>query len=293
LGERNAGKTALSRYVTKTYFNEDKIHHIFPMPGGSVSREDFRIQLMKSTSLTAGIDEIFDTLPNGSVVVIHDLELWWERSGQGFEIIKLILQLIGRFDYKCLFIINMNPFAYELINGMINMENNFISIIECQPFNSEELKEMVMRRHRSSGLKFRLDKKDEEKISEIGLARLFNKYFDQSDGNPGTVLYQWLNEIQKVSAGTIHIKAPRGIDLQPIENLDDNSTIVLVQLALHKRMPYHKLERVLGIEAHITEGIVNSLLRRGLIEERSDRILHINPYVEPFVRKVIKRKGLV
>lgn len=293
LGERNAGKTSLSRYVAKTHFKQDKIYHIFPLPGGSISKEDFRIQLMKSTNLTTGINEILDTLPNGSVVLIHDLELWWERSEKGLEIVKLILQLIHKFDYKCLFIINMNPFTYDLINGIIKLEHNFISIINCHPLNSEELKELVMRRHRSSGLKFRIDKKEEEKITDIRLARLFNKHFDQSDGNPGTVLYQWLSNIQKVSAGTLHIKAPKNIDLQPIENLDDDSLVVMVQLALHKRMPYKKLERVMNIDSHNCQSIVNTLIRSKLIEERAEGLLLINPYVEPFIRKVLKRKGLV
>jgi hypothetical protein len=152
---------------------------------------------------------------------------------------------------------------------------------------------MVIRRHRSSGLKFKLDKREEESLSEVGLARLFNGYFDLSDGNPGTVLYHWLSNIRKVSAGTIHIKSPAHISLQPIEEIDDDSIVVLVQLSLHKHMLYNKLEKVLGIEAHITRAIVNSLLRRGLIEERANRLLLINPYVEPFVRTVLKRKGLV
>ncbi|KPL20948.1 MAG: hypothetical protein AMS23_10110 [Bacteroides sp. SM1_62] len=293
LGERNAGKTALCRHVAKTRFEETKVHHIFPTPGGSVSGEDFRLQLQQSTNLSAGINEIFDTLPYGSVLIIHDLELWWERAEKGFEIIRMILDLISRFDYKCLFIINMNPFAYELINSMHPMEGHFISIINCQPFNSQEIKEMIMRRHRSSGLKFRIDKKREESISEIALARLFNRYFDQSNGNPGTALYQWLCNIEKVTAGTLYIRSPKNLDLQPIENMDDDPTVVLLQLVLHKRMPYGKLERVLGLEPHFTEEIVNSLVRTGVIEERPERILHINPYIEPFVSKVFKRKGLL
>lgn len=293
LGERNAGKTALCRYVGETRFDEDKVHHIFPLQGGSVSREDFSAQLQKTTNLSAGISETFDTLPYGSVIVIHDLELWWERSEDGFEIIHLILDLISQFDYKCLFILNLNPFAYELINTMHPMEHHFISIIHCQPFNSQDLKEMVMRRHRSSGLKFKIEKKKEENISEIALARLFNRYFDQSEGNPGMVLYQWLSNIEKVSAGTIHIKPPKNFDLQPIENLDDNSMVVLAQLSLHKRMPYSRLEKILGIEIHITEEILNSLIRTGVIEERPEKVLLINPYVEPYVRKVLKRKGIV
>ena len=293
LGERNSGKTALCRYITRTRFKEDKVHAIFPLPAGSVSTDDFTAQVQKSTNLSVGLNEIFDTLPFGSVIVIHDLELWWERSEQGFEVIKLILELIGKFDYKFLFIVNMNPFAYELISGMQTMENHFISIINCRPFNSEELKEMVMRRHRSSGLKFKIGKKQEDNISEISLARLFNKYFDESEGNPGTVLYHWLSNIQKVTLGTINIKPPKNIDLQPIEDMGDEALVILVQLLLQKRIPLHTLERLLGLEPHITEEIVNSMIQAGMIEERSGKLLLINPYVEPFVRKVLKRKGLV
>jgi len=293
LGERSAGKTTLCRYITRIHFNEDKVYHVFPLQGGSVSKEDFLAQLQKFTKMPGGIHEIFDTLTSGSVVVIHDLELWWERSEQGFEVIKLILDLIGQFDFKCLFILNMNSFTYELINKIINVDDHFISIINCKPFNSEELKDLVLRRHRSSGLKFRIEKKKEENISEIALARLFSRYFDLSGGNPGTVLYQWLCNIEKVSAGMIHIKAPKYIDIQPIEDLDDDYIVVLAQLALHKRMTYSRLEKVLGIESDHTKEIVDSLVRTGLVEELSERLLVINPFVEPFVRKVLIRKGSV
>ncbi|MDP2423944.1 MAG: hypothetical protein Q8M23_06325, partial [Bacteroidales bacterium] len=293
LGERNAGKTTLCRYITRKCFKEDKIHHIFPMPGGSVSLYDFMAQLQKFTKISAGVNEIFDALPYGSVVVIHDLELWWERSEEGLEVIEMIMDLIGKFEHKCLFIFNMNPFTYELINGMLKIENHFISIIHCRPLNSKELKEMIMCRHRSSGLKFKLEKRNEESISEIALAKLFNKYFDQSNGNPGAVLYQWLCNIEKASLVSILTKAPKNTDLQSIENMDDDQLVVLQQLALHKRMSYGKLQRVLGIESHDTDEIINSMLQTAILEERSDRVFLINPYIEPIVRKVLKRKGLV
>jgi len=150
-----------------------------------------------------------------------------------------------------------------------------------------------MRRHRSSGLKFRLNNKEEGNISEITLARLFNRYFDISNGNPGSVLFQWLCNIEKATTDIIYISKPENTDLHPIENLDDDSIVMLVQLALHKHMPYDRLERIMGIEADHTAEITNSLIRMGLLEERPEKLLLINPYIEPFIRKVFKQKGLL
>lgn len=293
LGERNSGKTALSKYITKINFPENKIHQLFPIKAGSVSREDFKNQLQKTTGIILDINEIFDTLPKGSVIVIHDLELWWERTEQGFEIVQLIMDLMAKFDYKCLFIINMNPFAYQLINDVHHIEHQFISVIECQPFNSEDLKDLILRRHESSGLKFHFQDKDEDDISEITLARLFNRYFEMSKGNPGAVLFQWLSNIISVKNETIQIKTPAIIDMQPIEDLDDDTMVVLVQLLLNKRMPYENLELLLGNESGSTSQIVDALGRTGLFEDRPDRLLQINPYAEPMVRSVLKSKGLV
>jgi len=293
IGERNSGKTALSKYITKMYFREDKIHHVFPLKGGSISKEDFKRQLQNTIGINLEINEIFDTLPKGSVMVFHDLELWWERSESGFEIAQLIMNLMAKFDYKVLFIINMNPFTYELINQTHHIEHQFISVINCQPFNSEELKDLVLRRHESSGLKFNIFNKNEEDISEITLARLFNKYFEISEGNPGAVLYQWLSNIVSFKTDTLTIKMPSDVDTEPLENLDDDTLVVLAQLILNKRMPFESLQSLLESEAQATSQIVDALIRTGLLEHRPDKLLQINPYTEPFVRKVLKSKGLV
>ena len=292
LGERNSGKTAFCRYVAKHHFTDDKVHHIFPLQKGSISNEEFAEEIRKVTGLGGDPDEIFETLPYGSAIFIHDLELWWERSTDGYNVVIKLLQLMNDFSAKCLFVINMNPFAYKIINNIHKIEENFISIITNMPFDSEEIKDMIIRRHHSSGLKFRYQNRDEENISELRMAGLFNKYFDISRGNPGVALNQWLTNINKFSGDVVHISHPKAQNLN-LENLNDDWKVILLQIIIHKRLQVEKLEKMLNMDASEVEETLTAIKRSGLIEERSSRVYMINIYVEPYLINALKQKGFL
>ncbi len=293
LGERNSGKTAFCRYVAKHHFAEEKVYHIFPLQKGSISTEEFAEEIRKVTGLNGDPDEIFETLPHASTIFIHDLELWWERSPDGYNVVIKLLQLMNDFSDKCLFVINMNPFAYKIINNVHKIEENFISIITNMPFDSEEIKEMIIRRHHSSGLKFRYNNRDEENISEFRMAGLFSKYFDISKGNPGVALNQWLTNINKFSGEVIHINHPKNNEPEILENLDDDWRVILIQIIIHKRLLIEKLAKVLNQNQLDLEETIAAIKRTGLIEERSSRVYMINIYAEPYLIRTFIQQGLL
>ena len=247
LGERNSGKTAFCRYATKQHFADEKIYHIFPTQEGSINVEVFADEIRKVTGLNGNLDEIFETLAFGTAIIIHDMELWWERSPEGYEVVTRVMELMNDYCDKCLFVVNMNPFAYKIINDLKKIDDNFISIISSMPFDSEEIKDMIIRRHHSSGLKFKYQKKDEDSISEFKLAGLFNKYFDTTNGNPGVALNRWLTNIDKFSGEIIHITSPKIPKSEVLENLDDDWQVALLQFIIHKRMTLEKLTKILNI----------------------------------------------
>jgi hypothetical protein len=248
-------------------------------------------EVRKTTTLNGNLYEIFETLPYGSVIIIHDLELWWERSPRGYEVILQVQQLMNDFCDKCLFVINMNPFAYKIINDITKIEDSFISIISAMPFDSEEIKEMIIRRHHSSGFKFKYQKKDEDNISEFKLAGLFNKYFDNTEGNPGVALNRWLTNIEKFSGEVLTINAPRFPKMDFMDNMADDWKVILIQLILHKRLMLEKLIEILHIDATEVTETFSAIQRAGLIVEKSSQVYMINIYAEPYLRQMFKQKG--
>jgi amino acid transporter len=293
IGDRDSGKTAFCRHVTEGLFKKEKVHHLFPVYKGSVSISDFESELAKVTNTRGSMQDIMEALPRGSVLIIHDLELWWERSVQGWDVIRLVIDLIKEYSRKFLFVINMNPYAFELMNKIVNLQDAFISVIPLMPFDSKEIQEVIIRRHHSSGLEFVLNKSEEEDLSEIRMASLFNKYFNYSEGNPGTALKAWLGNIVRVSEKKIYIQTPHIPDTKILTGLDHNWVVVLIQMILQKRLTLERINRIMFSDEKLTGELISSMLRSGLIEERRENLYIVNPFIEPHLIRVFKREGML
>jgi len=293
LGERNSGKTAFCRYVTKKYCADNQVYHVFPPPSGSIDIKDFTKTFSHVSNLGGSVNEIIGKLPYQSVIVFNDFELWWESSENGLDVIKKILDLIKIYSSKCFFILNMNRFSYQRLRELIDIDEYLISILICQPFDSEELKDLILRRHRSGGLKMSFGRIPEGKMSEIRLAGIFNKYFNYSEGNPGLALSTWLASVSKFSGDKLEMKTPEKPHLSLLHNLNDTWKVILGQLLLHKRMDTAKLIRVLQVERFEVEKNMNAMQMAGLITEKTTELYIVNPILDKFLSNYLYENGFL
>jgi amino acid transporter len=292
-GERNCGKTNLCQHVLRKHFGSKRVFHVFPPVEGSTNLHTFERELGKVTGISRGKSEIYDSLQFGSVIVFQDLELWWERSAEGLDLLKEIIKDINRYSSSYLFVINTNVFAYELINKVLNLQNHLIGVIKCQSLDSEDLKALLMKRHQSSGLSFVLEGKREEEMTQLNLAKLFSRYFDATMGNPGVALNAWLGNIVRYKNEEIHLKNPSTIDAEILHHLDEEGLATIQQIALHKRMDRAKLMRVLDETEEEVLNRMQPLRINGLIHEKTEGVFVINPFVEPYLMSVLKNKKLL
>ncbi len=293
IGERNSGKTAFCRYATKKNCVGKQVYHIFPPGNGTISLKEFELTLSNVANLGGSVNEIFEKLPYQSIIVLNDLELWWESSENGLNVIKEILNLTKNYGSKCFFIMNMNQFAYQRMRELVSIDDYFISTIVCQPFDSEELKDLILIRHRSGGLKVAFGKIPEEKISEIRMAGIFNRYFNYSAGNPGLALFVWLASVVRFGGEKLVMKSPQKPGLNVLQNLNSTWKVILAQLLLHKRMDTGKLERVLQIELSEIEKNMNALQMAGLVTEKTTGVYIVNPVLDKFLGDYLHENGFL
>ena len=293
LGERYSGKSTLSHSIASTYFERQNIYQVFPPERGSIDSAEFRNRLTEAVQLNGNYDTLFNSLPKKSVVIFHDLELWWERSPDGFVVIDELTNLIDRYGDSCFFIVNAGTYGFHFINRLKPIENTFIGAIKCQQFDSEELQKAILLRHRSSGLTFELDNHAEEDVSKLRLAKLFNKYFDITDGNIGQAMHYWISNIKRVQSRTLYITTPIDVNDITIDKLDSDWLIILQQFMLHKHLTPERFERIPGSNGTTDMTLLESLKRSGLIRESQPGVLHINPYLQPLVTRRLREMDLV
>ena len=293
LGERNSGKTVFCKHAVARHFPNGNVYHIFPLKTGAASVDDLTRIVQQTTGYSGSLPQIVSTLAHEAVLVFHDLELWFERRRDGFQVIQALEQLMDVFSDKILFVFNTNPHSFALINSLEPMHKRFVSIIHLTPFSAEEIKELILSRHYSSGWHFRLNGKEERKLSKYRKAKLFDAYFNFSEGNPGVVLNAWLNNIQRVSGNTLDTCMPEMPELSPLRDLDDDWLVLLAHFALHKRMSAARLERITGLEESQFDKMLRQMRHGGLIEEQGRGIFAINRYLEPMLIKVLSEKQLI
>jgi hypothetical protein len=271
---------------------KSQTYSIFPPLQGAANIEGFTQTLRKATLKKGDAAQIISRLPAGSVLVINDLELFWERTEEGMEVIYLLKKLMDEYSKRIIFVININPHAYRIINQLADFGAHFIEVINFTPFNAESLKDLIMTRHRSSGLALKYDA-DKPILNEVQLAQLFNKYFDYSEGNPGTALNGWLANISKTGGNNLIIEKPEFPSLAGLKDLNEEWTMLLTQFVLHKRLNFEKIGRICQWENTQISTTMLAMTRAGIVTEKSAGIYQIDPCMQPFVVKSLKEREVL
>jgi hypothetical protein len=282
-GERFSGKSSLSHFIAFQFFERQSAFQIFPPGAGSCSPEVFHETMEAAFQARGNTEHLFLQIPSQSVIVFHNLELWWERHQQGDAIIKHIEWMIREFGHQCFFILNMNNLALKLLLNLSKIEEYFLDVVECSPMTPEELKKVVLLRHKATGLKLKLENQTEEAISELNFARLFSRFHDYSRGNVGVTLHAWISNIQKVRGDTLEVSYPSLPDLSLISRLPMDWMVVILQFLVHKILSQSKLMRLMGWNETQFNRFIDVLHRSGIVHECADNLWSLNSYMEPFL----------
>ncbi len=291
IGSRNSGKTTFCNHLSKAAYANSDIYEVFPPITGSSNKEALVAALKKATQLWGSIDQVMTQLKPGSVIIINDMELFWEHHESGLGALRELQRLINEFGHKLLFVVNVNQYTASKLHQLIGLNDSFIEIIQLSQFNATELKKLVIKRHRTSGLE--VSYKGKQKLTNFAIAKLFNAYFNYSQGHPGIALSGWLANISSANKEQLIIKKPQLPKVEVLTKLDNDWQQVLLQLILHKRMTLPRLTLVTNWNESKAYGIIKALLRSGMLMEKSTGVYHINPYVYPFLETSLKAEEIM
>ncbi len=292
-GVHGSGKTALTRYTASRFFRKERIFTIKAPIGGSVSPEVWQAEVRNALGGNDYSFDAFQGIPPDSVVLINDLELWWERADNGCTVLKEITEMIRVYGRKVFFILNCNIYAYHQINKIYPFEEYLLSIVECRPFDTKQLQQLILNRHKSSGLTFQYRNISEKMLLQLRMATLFHAYFNYSQGVQGVAMNAWIKNITKVDNQRIYLNKPRVPNIDILNNLDKDWMIIIALFVQHKNMNAEKLASIMGMSQDNTEQTIDKLLNAGILEIRKSDVYILNRNLEPFLVKVCFENGII
>lgn len=305
-GERRSGKSSLSKHLANTYFLSRNTFYVrAPRESDATvaefERALFHAIIQENTDLNyhshyttrESLESLLSQLEEKSIVIINDLELWWERRPGGSAVVERVIELMQQFGREILFVVNLNQHALNIINHLTNLNTWSLDIIMCRPFPAKELKEFILARHKAGGLKFVMNNKPQEQMTSWDYARFFNHLFNLSGGNPGYAINLWLGSIKNISGNTILMEKPKGIDSCFTQDLTSEDAAYILQFILHRRFSTEHISKILQSDLESTRTKVRILYQKGILVEKYPGIFSLNPMLVPQLVKKLNSMELL
>ncbi|MCA9514559.1 MAG: amino acid permease, partial [Myxococcales bacterium] len=293
VGAVGSGKSALIQRVLRKHVAPERTYRIRTRPGGAIDPDVFREQAGEAIGVRGSWADILRAVPADSAIVVENLALWWERSEGGLALVDQLLELIDQHGARCLFVIEVATPTFRAINRFRGLAARALAVVECEPVDSEVLRDVVELRHRSAGLTYELDGKAEGQLSDLRRARLFSGLFDQSHGLLGPALQSWIATIERVRGTTIELRAPERKDTSFLEDLPLSRVAVLVQLVLHRQVTDERLARITGLDRAEVARELAMLVRMGLVVRIAERVYGLDRFVRHHVVEHLEARELL
>ncbi len=291
-GEYQSGKSTLAQQIALKYFKNEQLIKINREQQRIEHLHEFKNEFKRAFGVNHEIETVLQNLPERHLIFIDNLELLWSRQDSGYQLLDYLFELIAKYGNRHLFLLVSNIHSYNFLNRLHQIDRFFNAVIECEPFDTEKIKDVILLRHRSGGLSFKINNRKEENISKIRLAGFFNSIFNASGGNIGVALNVWLSGISSFKNQQIILSSASLVNLSPLEYLEADMLNLLVQFVLHKRLKIDKL-MTLSAMSKSELNLLLSPLERSRILIKENEAYMINRVVMPYVLEVLANKKLI
>ncbi len=290
-GLPGTGKSHLSYRFVNNINKTAKPISIIPPIGGSIDIETFN-KVLRTSFDVRNIEDIND-LTGDFVLIFEDIELWWQKSADGFIVFDEIFNFINKYSDKFTILVIINSYTYSIIEKLRDTKRIFSHIINLNVIDARVIEQMIWKRHQSGGLKIKLGNKSEDNFHLWDYARLFNRYFKSSKGHINTAMYNWINNITEIEDKSIVIRRPMVLNSSIFNKLNDNELWILQSIIIHKQQSIKNISLITNFDIEFINRKMIEFQRIGIIEEKDKNIYEISPLIMPYLLQILNSKSYI
>jgi amino acid transporter len=283
--------TALT--IAQQHFTPQQVYHLRPPGKGSLDPAVFRSHIQRLIANDMSSDEPGVQFQAGSVLIIDNLELWWEKSPKGFRVLDAIEKLVQQERGRILPILVCNTLALRIISQTHSLMDRVDHFLECGLMSAKEIELAIMQRHDTLGYQISYALKGGDYFVPWKKARVFSRLFHLSGGLISAAISIWPGMIDWADEKSLRLGLRRNPDPASLDGLSSLEDEVLVLFLIHRKLDHKRISRLIGLSGSECSDILRQLESLLLLEQQDEGFYEIYPISMPVIMKHLQGKSLV
>jgi hypothetical protein len=224
------------------------------------------------------------------ICILENMQYMFLKTVSGFSGLEELLHFISRTKHVIFWITTCTLYSWQFLEKAIGIETHFQCLIRLHKITRDELKSIILKRHRASGyhLEFetstnsRLKKKSHLSDENPQRAQLEDNYFKKlhefAGGNITTAILIWLRSIKEFSKDKMVLSTKFEFDFTFLGRLSEERLLTLC-MVLH-----HEILSPLNHSSVFNQNIDKSILQLENLEGEGLLIkIGVGYQIHPFV----------
>lgn len=240
------------------------------------------------------------------VVILENIQNCYIRSISGFEAMEQMLYLISETNDEILWMSSCTRYAWLFFDKVLNISDYFTHTAETDKLDAEQIRELILKRHRASGyqLKFLPDEAikksrsfrkvmdSEEDTQEYLRSRYFEKMAKMTEGNASIAMIFWIRSIHEFDDSYFYIMPFDFASINRIDELESPELFVLAAFILHDSLMPEELARIMHYSLPESKLMVSRLNSRSILYRSEDGYM-LNHLIYRQVVRVLKEANYI
>lgn len=298
IGESGTGKSSLiSSFLMKTQIDTQIHRYTFEKTIKSEKELLNILSKMLGLDYIATYEELISELninPKYKVIILEDIHKIFLRKYGYLEAMKKLLLIISETNHKIFWVVSISYHAWELLNRILNISNFFPFQIKTEVLTKDQIKEAILKRHRTSGydlefladehlksykyLKISLSNKDRQANLE---EEYFDRLYDACEGNITSAMFYWMKSIKEFKNNKIYIAPFKKLDFRFLQTFEIEKLLTLSNLIQHGSLTIAEHQEIFSCDLEKSKTILNFLNAANLVHfelnEFGEKVFYINP----------------
>ncbi|WP_052595865.1 ATP-binding protein [Aureispira sp. CCB-QB1] len=281
-GDRFSGKSVFGEIVARKFFMQNYYSLI---PNSTLTIDGRKMQT--SYDLKEALDFVCKHSINKKTMLwIDDIEVWWSNKIPFYQNIHHLMNCIDAYSNRIFFVVATNSQARKQITNYSNAKRIFQAEIDLNYLSKEAMQQAIMVRHGATQKKL-IDAKGDI-LTPPAFNKLVLKIYKASAGNVGEALLHWANSTYYIDENTVQHRPDTYKGLPSF--LNEDSTLILDLLLLHKRANEYLIRQLLGASAFEKRyaTVIRRLINVGILKRQLDGFIEIETTIVNDLKQMLK-----